>query len=53
MLVAGVLGEPFSQLIPPNGVVVQARQSTQAGTVSTVPILCSLEGRYGYSAELA
>jgi hypothetical protein len=32
-----------------SGVAVQARQSTLAGTVS---ILCSLAGRYGYSAEL-
>ncbi len=48
--VAGVLDEPYSQLIPHCGVAVQARQSTSAGTVS---ILCSLAGRYGYSAELA
>jgi hypothetical protein len=48
--VAGVLGEPYSQLLPLSGVAVQARQSTQAGTVS---ILCSLVGRYGYYAELA
>jgi hypothetical protein len=40
----------LTQLIPLSGVAVQARQSTQAGTVS---ILCSLAGRCGYSAELA
>jgi hypothetical protein len=45
--VAGVSDEPYSQLIPLSGVVLQARQ---AGTVS---ILCSLAARYGYSAELA
>jgi hypothetical protein len=50
--VAGVLKEPFSQLNPLSGVAVQARQSTQAGS-GTVYILCSLAGRYGYSAELA
>jgi hypothetical protein len=47
---ARVLDEPHSQLIPLSGVAVQARQSTKAGTVS---ILCSLAGRYDYSAELA
>ncbi len=47
--VAGVLDEPFSHLTLLRRVAVQARQ---AGTVST---LCSLAGRYGYSApaELA
>jgi hypothetical protein len=30
--VAGVLDEPFSQLIPLSGVAVQARQSIEAGT---------------------
>ncbi len=44
---AGLLDEPYSQL---SGVAVQARQSTFAGTVS---ILCSLAGRYVYSAERA
>jgi hypothetical protein len=39
-----------SQLIPFSDVAVQARQSTKAGTM---PILCSLAGRHGYSAELA
>ncbi len=34
--VAGVLDEPYSQLIPLSGVALQARQITQAGTVSTV-----------------
>ncbi len=48
--VAGVLDEPYIQLTPLSGVAVEARQSTQAGTVS---ILCSLAGRYGYSTELA
>ncbi len=48
--VAGVLDEHFSQLNQLSGVGVQARQFTQAGTVS---ILCSLKGRYGYSTELA
>ncbi len=43
----GVLNEPYSQLTPLSGVAVQARQSTKAGTVSS---LCSLVGRYGYSA---
>jgi hypothetical protein len=36
--VASVLDEDYSQLTPLNGVAVQARQSTSAGTVS---ILCS------------
>ncbi len=48
--VAGVLDEPFSQLTLLTGVAVQAGQSTWAVTVS---ILCSLTGRYGYSAKLA
>jgi hypothetical protein len=49
--VGGVLDEPFSQLTPlSGGAAVQARQSIQARTVS---ILCSLAGRYSYSAELA
>jgi hypothetical protein len=48
--VAGVLDELYSQLTPLSGVAAQARQSTSAGTVS---ILCSLAGRYGYSAERA
>ncbi len=48
--VAGVLDEPFRQLTPLSRVAVQARQFTLAGTVS---IICSLAGRYGYSAELA
>ncbi len=49
--VAGVLDEPFSQLIPLCGVSVQARQSTYAGTVS---ILSTLAGQHGgYSAELS
>ncbi len=38
-IVAGVLDEPYSQLTPLSGVAVQARQSTQAGTVF---ILCRL-----------
>ncbi len=42
--VAGVLDEPYSQLIPHSRVAVQARQSTKAVIVS---ILCSLAGRYG------
>jgi hypothetical protein len=37
--VAGVLDEPYSQLSQLSRVAVQARQSTEAGTVS---ILCSL-----------
>ncbi len=49
--VAGALDEPYSQLTPLSGVVVQARQSTKARTA--VSSLCSLVGRYGYSAELA
>ncbi len=48
--VAGVLDEPFSRVTSLSGVAVQARLSTQAGTVS---ILCGLAGRYGYSDELA
>ncbi len=48
--VAGVLDEQYSQRTPLSGVAVQARQSTEAGRVS---ILCSLAGRYGYSAEPA
>jgi hypothetical protein len=34
--VAGVLDEPFSQLTLLSGVALQARQSTQAGTVSII-----------------
>jgi hypothetical protein len=48
--VAGVLDELYSQLTPLSGVAVEARLSTQAGTMS---ILCSLAGRHGYSAEPA
>jgi hypothetical protein len=48
--VAGVLDEPYSQLIPLSGVAVQARKSSWTGIVSN---FCSLEGRYGYCAELA
>jgi hypothetical protein len=48
--VTGVLDEPFSQITPLSGVAAQARQCTWAETVS---ILCSLTGRFGYSAELA
>ncbi len=48
--VVGVLDEAYGQLIPLSGVAVQARQSTEAGNVI---ILCSLAGRYGYSAERA
>ncbi len=47
--VAGVLDESYSQLTPLSGFAVQARQPTYAGNVS---ILCSLAGRYGYSAGL-
>ncbi len=36
--VAGVLDEPYSQLIPLSGVAVQARQSISAGTVSIHPM---------------
>ncbi len=49
-MLAGVLDEPYSQLTQLSVVAVQPRQPTLAGTVS---ILCSLAGRYGYSAELA
>jgi hypothetical protein len=48
--VVEVLDEPYSKQTPLSGVVVQVRQSTLAGTES---ILCSLAGRYGYSAERA
>jgi hypothetical protein len=48
--VVGVLYEPYSQLGQLRGVAAQARQPALAGTVF---ILCSLAGRYGYSAELA
>jgi len=48
--VAGVLDESYSKLSPLSGVVVQARQSI-IGWNSV--ILCSLAGRYGYSAERA
>jgi hypothetical protein len=48
--VAGVINEPYSQLIHLSVIAVQAGQSTLAGPVS---IICSLAGQYGYSAELA
>ncbi len=48
--IGGSFRRTYSQLIPISGVAVQARQSMEAGTVS---ILCSLAGRYGYSAEQA
>jgi hypothetical protein len=49
-IVMGVLDEPFSQSTQLSRVAEQSRQSTWIGTVS---ILCSLAGRYGYSAERA
>jgi hypothetical protein len=47
--VAGVLDEPFNQLTPLSGVVVQAANPNRLEP----SILCSLAGRYGYSAEMA
>jgi hypothetical protein len=52
--VAGVLDESYSQLIPLSGEAVQSRPaSLQRLEPGTVSILCSLEGRYGFSAERA
>ncbi len=43
--VAGVLDEPYSQLTPLSGVAVQARESTQAATVSILQYVAWRAGK--------
>ncbi len=51
--VAVVLDEPFSQLIPLTWMALEARLASLHRLEPCPSILCSLAGRYGYSAELA